>query len=95
MEPERDLHLGRMLGQRQMTLAQGQAFAQVLLRVVVALRLGIGGEQAITQRDALPGRAQRRPATGPRRLEDGSRHARFVPPNAPSGPARGLLDSLP
>jgi len=50
VEPQCDLDLGRPLRQRAELVEQGQAFRQMLLRVIRPVRLGITGQQLGVQR---------------------------------------------
>ena len=49
MEPERDLHFARVPGLVRHGFEMRQAFAQMLQRVIVALRLGVGGQNGLLQ----------------------------------------------
>lgn len=72
VEPQRQRHLAGPLRGGLLALEPGQAFAEVLQRVVVALRLGVAALQRVAQRIAL-GRA-------------GLRDAERAPGGVPIGP---------
>ena len=55
----------------------GQAFAQVLHRVVVALWLAVTGLQLREQRFVGRGNAQRAPCVGPVRVQRSGRHGGY------------------
>ena len=65
MEPERHFHLVRLDRQTAMLRQQQQALRQVLERMVLALRLLIGGDEALHERNAVTLGFEARPAAVP------------------------------
>ena len=71
VEPERELDLAGRLGEVAHRLEMGEAFGEMLQRVIAPLRLAVGVGEALTQRLVAAARADVAPGAPPRSLQHG------------------------